>query len=126
MLSSLGRHKKTTNNKIPQCKPKPVDNRGTSADVDVMFEYTGDGCSVPKDVTSVRFQDGLQKIGVSAFQNCTSLKSITIPSTVTEIGNDAFRDCSNLREVILNDGLQKIGDCAFSKCSSFNLIRHAS
>ena len=34
-----------------------MDNRETSADV--VFEYMGDGCSVPKDVISVRFNEGL-------------------------------------------------------------------
>ena len=62
VLSSLGRHKKTTNNKNPKPKHKPKDKRETPADADVMFEYTGDGCSVPKDITSVRFTEGLQKI----------------------------------------------------------------
>ena len=32
-------------------------------------------------------------IGVSAFQGCTSLTSITIPNTVTSIGRSAFQDC---------------------------------
>ena len=54
-------------------------NRQTSADV--VFEYTGVGCSVPENVTSVRFSEGLQTIGVEAFYNCTSLESITLPST---------------------------------------------
>ena len=62
---------------------KDMDNR-TSVDV-VLFEYTGDGCSVPKDVISVRFNEGLETIGDKSFRNCTSLKSITIPSSVTEI-----------------------------------------
>ena len=52
----------------------------------MMFEYTGDGCSAPKDITSVRFKEGLQKIGEGAFYNCHSLKSITLPSSVVEIG----------------------------------------
>ena len=43
--------------------------------------------SVPKDITSVRFNEGLQKIGDEAFSNCTSLESITLPSTLTEIGD---------------------------------------
>ena len=63
------------------------------------FEYTGVGCSVPKDVISVQFKEGLQKIGDYAFYNCTSLKSITLPSTLVEIGVDAFDGCRNLREV---------------------------
>ena len=76
-----------------------MDNRQTSAD-DVVFEYTGDGCSVPKDVTSVRFNKGLQKIGEEAFYWCISLESITLPSTLTEIGAGAFGGCRNLRAVI--------------------------
>ena len=59
VLSSLGRHK-TINKKGPKRKPKHV-----------VFEYTGDGCSVPKDVISVRFNDGLQMIGSRTFINCT-------------------------------------------------------
>ena len=93
----------------------------TSADV--VFVYTGDGCSVPRDIISVQFNDGLQKIGEGAFCNCTSLKSITIPSTVTEISNYAFRSCSNLMEVIFNDRLQKIGYNAFINCKSLESIK---
>ena len=112
---------------------------------EVVFEYTGKGCVVPKDVTIVRFHptvteveneafhccrqlkevvlnDGMQKIGVSAFQYCTSLSSITLQSTVTEIGGYAFRDCTNLREVILNERLQKIGFGAFQYCTSLSSI----
>ena len=112
---------------------------------EVVFEYMGEGCAVPKDVIIVRFHpsvievedeafsyckqlrevvfnDGLQKIGHSAFDHCTSLSSITLPSTVTEISAYAIRHCNNLREVILNDGLQKIGWNAFFKCTSLSSI----
>ena len=106
-----------------------------------VFEYTGEGCVVPKNVTIVRFHssvvvevdseafrcckqlsevvfsDGLQKIGDYAFYNCTSLSSIVLPSTVTEIDSRAFRGCSNLMEVQLNEGLEKIGWNAFPGCS---------
>ena len=98
-----------------------LDNRDTSA-ADVVFEYTGDGCYAPKDITSVRFIEGLQKIGNSAFIDCTSLESITLPSTVTEIGNYAFYDCMNLREVTFNEGLQEIGVNAFYVCKLLESI----
>ena len=61
-----------------------MNNRKTSADV--VFEYTGDECSVPKDVYTVRFEEGLQKIGDGAFRKCSLLESITLPSTLVEIG----------------------------------------
>ena len=96
------------------------DNRETSTDV--VFEYTGDGCSVPKDVISVRFTEGLQKIGDEAFYKCTLLESIKLPSTLVEIGDSAFRDCHNLREVVFNDGLQKVGFRAFGDCSSLENV----
>ena len=116
------------------------------ADAEVVFEYTGEGCEVPQDVTIVRFHpsvveveddafdrcyslrevvfnDGLQKIGIGAFRYCKSLSSITLPSTVVEVENHAFRYCSDLRKVVFNEGLQKIGSYAFSKCTSLSCIK---
>ena len=99
-----------------------MDNRET----DAVFEYTGVGCSVPKDITSVRFNEGLQKIEHYAFYNCKSLVSITLPSTLVEIGTNAFYGCNNLREVIFNDGMQKIDLYTFCNCSSLESIKFPS
>ena len=71
----------------------------------------------------VVFNEGLKKIGGYAFYYCTSLSSITIPSTLIEIGSSAFTDCKQLREVELNDGLQKIGTWSFCECSSLSSIK---
>lgn len=38
-------------------------------------------------------------IGSYAFEYCTSLKSITIPNSVTTIEQEAFNNCSNLSNV---------------------------
>jgi len=42
-------------------------------------------------------------IGISAFQSCSSLTSVTIPASVTNIGNQAFSDCSGLKNVTIPD-----------------------
>ena len=111
----------------------------------VVFEYTGNGQTVPKDVVSVRFNpsvtkadnyafsgcrslrevvlnDGLGEIGEFAFHLCTALQRIVIPSTVTMMCECAFYDCKELREVVLNEGLQKIENRAFADCISLQTI----
>ncbi len=42
-------------------------------------------------------------VGSSAFCNCTSLTSITIPSSVKSIGSYAFEDCLHLESVTFED-----------------------
>ena len=42
-------------------------------------------------------------IGEYAFQHCDSLRSITIPSSITAIEHDAFRYCQNLSEIHISD-----------------------
>jgi len=53
----------------------------------------------------VDFGDGVEytvrRIASSAFYNCTSLNSVTIPATVNYIGSSAFSNCSKLKEIIL-------------------------
>lgn len=39
------------------------------------------------------------KIGEAAFQDNTTITSVTIPANVTEIGSNAFADCTNLTSV---------------------------
>ena len=52
-------------------------------------------------------------IGRSAFEDCASLTSITIPGSVTSIGFQAFRDCTDLSSITIPDGVTSIGESAF-------------
>ena len=61
---------------------------------------------------------GIQKIEPSAFESCSSLQRITLPSTIIEIGNYAFQSCFNLREVGLHESIETIGRFAFKGCSA--------
>ncbi|EJK58115.1 hypothetical protein THAOC_21783 [Thalassiosira oceanica] len=70
----------------------------------------------------LQLNEGLLTIGEEAFQDCTALSSVNIPSTVTELGNGAFFRCSNLVDVKLNEGLQTIGENAFADCTALRSL----
>ena len=58
------------------------------------------------------------RIGGWAFEYCTNLTSVTIPSSVTSIGRGAFYGCTGLTSVTILDGAPKmnIGANAFLEC----------
>ena len=56
------------------------------------------------------------RIGNSAFYNCYSLSSITIPDGVTSIGNNAFYNCYSLSSITIPDSVTSIGSSAFYNC----------
>lgn len=59
----------------------------------------------------------LATIGTSAFQNASSMTSITLPSTVSSIGFSAFAG-SGLTSVSLPDGITTISRSTFNGCTS--------
>ncbi|MBP3308382.1 MAG: leucine-rich repeat protein [Clostridia bacterium] len=90
-----------------------------------LFYPYNDSSYAPK-ITSVEFEEGsvCTSIGNYAFKYCTSLTSITIPSSVTTIGNNAFYDCTSLTSVTFAEGSQltSIGNSAFWGCNSLTSI----
>ena len=65
---------------------------------------------------------GLKSIGYSAFNYCTNLMSVTIPSNVTSIGEYAFANCSGLTSVTISEGVTSIGSSAFSFCTNLTSV----
>ena len=66
--------------------------------------------------------DSVTSIGDSAFEDCSSLQSVTIPNSVTRIGDNAFNDCKSLQSVTIPDSVTSIGDSAFSVCLSLHSV----
>ncbi len=75
-----------------------------------------------KYVENIYLLDGIINIGEYAFEGCTSLKSIEIPSTVRKISASAFKGCINLETVKINDGLTEICEEAFFDCHNLKEI----
>ena len=78
-------------------------------------EYAFEDCS---SLVSVTIPEGVTSIGEYAFEDCSSLASVTIPESVTSIGDRAFWNCSSLASVTIPESVTSIGDYAFSYCRS--------
>lgn len=66
--------------------------------------------------------EGLKHLPDRAFYGCSSLRSVTIPSSVVAIGGWAFYSCSSLSSVTIPSSVITIGDRAFSGCSSLSSV----
>lgn len=71
-------------------------------------------------IGSVAFSPRLNRIGGSAFCDCTSLTgTLTLPETLTYIGSNAFQHCAFTGELHLPNNLEYIGERAFFEAGYF-------
>lgn len=61
-------------------------------------------------------------IGSEAFRACTSVTSVTIPSTVEYIGDWAFYLCTSMSEIKIPENVSRIGKGAFVQCTSLSKV----
>ncbi len=77
---------------------------------------------IPSFVSNKSSRYFVTLIGSSAFSDCLSLTSVTIPNSVTEIGRVAFSRCSSLTSVTIPNSVTEIGEYAFSGCDSLTSV----
>ena len=84
----------------------------------IALTYKG---TIPEN-TSIVIKEGTILIAHNAFQGCSGLTSVTIPSSVTSIGDYAFRNCSGLTSMTIPESVTSIGEGAFSDCSGLTSV----
>lgn len=92
-----------------------VDN-GTAA----ITKYKGAGGTV--EIPATLGGSPVTGIGMHAFAEYTSLKSVSMPESMTWIGNGAFAGCTGLESVALPAGLKSIGENVFYSCTSLTSV----
>ena len=70
----------------------------------------------PEAKTAVDFLDGVTEIGYCAFEDCSLLKSIVIPNTVTALQEYAFRRCTALTKITIPSSVSDINWRGISEC----------
>ena len=70
-----------------------------------------------ESLETVILSEGIKTIGTRAFIRCTSLTSITLPSTLESVGISAFYG-SSLTEIVVPENVTSIGKTAFANCAS--------
>ena len=73
---------------------------------------------IPDQIESV----AVVEIGDWAFENCSLLTRVSMPSAVTSIGDCAFMGCSSLTTVTIPRRARYVGGLAFSGCTSLTEI----
>ncbi|MGN0624339.1 MAG: leucine-rich repeat domain-containing protein, partial [Oscillospiraceae bacterium] len=81
--------------------------------------YAFEDCT---SLTSITIPNSVTSIGSNAFNYCTSLTSITIPNSVTSIGGGAFNTCTSLTSITIPNSVTSIGYSAFENCTSLTSI----
>lgn len=70
-----------------------------------------------KVLSSVSIPNGIITIGSSAFKDCTSLKSVSIPDSVTSVEFGAFSGCIELSNLSVPASVIKLGGDVFKGCN---------
>ena len=75
-------------------------------------------------ITDISFDEATQlnRIGIFAFDGCTSLKAVSIPDHVTNIGMGAFQNCSSLETLYYNASTASVPEQCFYNCSSLSTV----
>ena len=84
-------------------------------------KYEGD-ITIPSSIKVNDTEYSVTSVGNSAFEDCISLTSITIPNSVTSIAGYAFNGCISLTSITIPNSVTSIGMCAFRHCRSLTSI----
>ena len=85
------------------------------------LKWVGDHAFGRADIACLDLPEGLTHLGFRCFEMST-VKSVTIPESVTEYGSDIFFGCKNLSYVELPDNMTQLPDVLFSGCSALRRI----
>ena len=85
------------------------------------LEEIGDDTFSLSNLTNIKFNEGLKRIGNGAFEDTELSGSLEFPTTLESIGDYAFSKCEKLSSVKIFGNIKKIGEDAFNIHSNIPL-----
>lgn len=67
--------------------------------------------------------NSVQTIGNGAFEDCFSLKEVTLSNAMTDIPRNMFNSCKSLETIIIPNSIKRIHGAAFLRCSGLKSIK---
>ena len=98
--------------------PKLVSYGGATYSVTEIGQGAFSDCT---SLTSISLPSSLTSIGDWAFSN-TGISSVSIPEGITDIKGRVFNSCQNLISIVFPSSLKYIGEYAFAGCASLSKI----
>ena len=79
--------------------------------------YMGAFSGLQTSLKSVTLPDTITSIPAALFANFTGVTNVLLGNNVTDIGSQAFQGCVNLKNAVIPNSVTNIGSGAFSGCS---------
>ena len=78
--------------------------------------------TIPSSVSYSGYTYRVTGLAAKAFRGCSSITSVTIPSTITSLSNECFYNCSRLSSVTIPTSVTSFGDYCFYYCSALTSV----
>ena len=78
--------------------------------------------AVKSQIESVVINSGATSVGDFAFNGCSNLTNVSLPTTIQTIGDSSFSGCSKLPSIALRNKVKSLGESAFANCSALKSI----
>lgn len=101
-----------------KAKDKSITSCTVASTTKVIYYSAFEKCS---NLKTINLPSGLEY--VAGFEDCKSLTNITLPESLIAIADSTFKNCESITSAVIPDSVIYLGEMAFSGCTSLNSVK---